>query len=96
MIDLANITPDVESMLYRTMEGECIRCLMSGNDTQCFTTQQYYNMRDVVIARMVGATREECGCPAPPLESARRQLAASGLVTEVSTDVWTLTEGVFV
>lgn len=84
---------DIEHMLFRTMEGEVIRSLLSGNDTQCFTTEQYGNARDNWIAGMVGKTRDELLVPSPPSELTRKQLRGSGLVVEVKPDIWVLSDG---
>jgi len=73
-----------------TMESEVVHSLISGNDTQCFTTKQYETARDEWIAKIVGKTREQIGIPNAPLEYARRQLAAFPTVVQVSPDVWTL------
>jgi len=84
------VTPqDVERMLFLSMEAEVIRSLMSGNDTQCFTTTQYEQARDNWIAKICGAISEQVELDVPPSELARKQLIASGLVEEVGTDVWT-------
>ena len=83
---------DVEHLLYHTMEAEVIRSLLSGNDTQCFTTSQYEEARDAWIAKVAGATRQGLGLDKPPSEFARKQLLASSLVREVSLDVWTFNQ----
>lgn len=75
-----------------TMEAIVIRRLMSGNDAQCFTTEQYQDARDEWIADMCGKTRDQLLMPKSPIEYARRQLAAFPLVVQVSTDVWTTKE----
>ncbi len=80
----------VEEMLFKSMEGECIRLLLAGNDTQCFTTQQYVDARDQWIAKITGSTRAELGLDDPPIEFARTQLRAITLVEEVRPDVWKL------
>lgn len=77
-------------MLLKTFEGEVIGRLLSGNDTCCFTTQQYADMAETVAEEWVGATRESLGVSMPPLSVRRRQLEAITNVREVSPDVWTL------
>jgi hypothetical protein len=78
----------------RTMEGEVIHRLMSGNDAQCFTTEQYGEAVDAWIAETMcnGYTRQMCGIPDPPIERRRSQLIGCGIVSEVGPDVWTLKE----
>jgi hypothetical protein len=76
------------------MEGEVIRRLLSGNDTQCFSTAQYADAVDQYIAEQVGRTRESLGMGDVPTEVRRMQLLSIGLVREVAPDVWTLAEGV--
>jgi len=68
-------------------EAEVIRRLLA-TDVGCFSTDQYAEEADKVIARMVGATREACGVPEPGREIRRKQIAGSGLVVEISPDVW--------
>lgn len=77
-----------------TMEAEVIRSLLSGNDTQCFSTQQYAERRDAWIATNCtgGATRADVGLPPCEPESVRRQIIGSGFVVEVAPDVWMLKE----
>lgn len=66
------MTPQaVERLLYLTMEGEVIRSLLSGNDTQCFTTEQFEDAKDAWIAGVTGSTREQMGLGRPPREIAR-------------------------
>lgn len=82
---------ETEALLLQTMEGEVIRSLLSGNDTQCFTTLQYVRARDKWIERFVGCSRAECGIDETEDElipGARKQLKAIGLVVEVRPDVW--------
>jgi len=87
---------DIERLLFGTMEAEVIRQLLSGNDTQCFTTKTYADARDAWIAKLTGSTRESLGITNDPnwsywhLEYARRQLAAFPTVEQVAPDVWTL------
>jgi hypothetical protein len=81
----------IETILFRTMEGEVVSRLMSGNDAQCFTTAQYVEARDKWIEEVSGATRpENLSDSAHLLHTARSQLKAIGLVVQVDTDVWTL------
>lgn len=88
-------TRQIESLLYQTMEGDCVRSLIAGNDTQCFTTQQYVDARDRWIANFTGSTRQELGLEPDGqylVKTARKQLLASQLVVEVRPEVWTLKE----
>lgn len=80
---------DFENAMRGTMEHNVITSLLSGNDTLCFTTQQYCDMRDKWIAKVTGATREELGLDQPPIEITRNQIIESRLVREVSPNVWT-------
>lgn len=72
-----------------TMEHDVISRLMSGNDTQCFTTEQYETYRDEWITAVAGATREELGLKRSSLESVRNQLIQSEMVVEVGDNLWT-------
>jgi len=81
---------EAEKLLALTVEGDAIRRLLSGNDSQCFTTEQYGEAIDAAIAVFAGATREELGLAKPAAEVRRRQLLAFSPITEVSPDVWTL------
>lgn len=78
----------IEKLMRGTMEWDVVSSLLSGNDTMCFTTEQYEDGRDAWIARIAGATREELGLDKPPIDIARKQLISSGLVKEASRDVW--------
>ena len=79
---------DVERLLFRAMETSVIRSLLAGNDTMCFTTQQYVAARDRWIAEATGSTREQLGLDLPSNEINRRQLSGSSLVKEVGPNVW--------
>jgi hypothetical protein len=79
-----------EQELLMTFEGEVIRRLLSGNDTCCFTTQQYADMAEKVCEEWIGATRQSLGVPLPSLHVRRRQLEAITNCIEVQPDVWTL------
>lgn len=87
---------DVERLLFLSMEAEVISSLLSGNDTQCFNTEQYVNARDKWIANICnGCSRESLGIDIQSendrhwhFEAARKQLRASTLVVEIESDIW--------
>lgn len=83
---------DIIDRIKLTMEYDVVNRLLAGNDTQCFTTEQYADARDAWIADMCGKTREQLLLPKAPIEYARKQLDAFPLVAQVSQDVWTLKE----
>lgn len=82
---------DVADLLITTMERDVIARLMSGNDAQCFTTEQYETVRDQWIADAFRGG-DASGLPKVPLEYARSQLRKCRRVVEVKPDVWTLAE----
>lgn len=81
----------------KTMEYEVILSLLSGNDTQCFTTKQFIDARDKWLDKVVGAgTRELIGpVDNQQLAMARDQLLAlpPQLITEVSPNTWAQPNG---
>ena len=81
---------DIEKLLFSTIEGEAIKLLLSGNDTQCFTTDQYDDAMETVCSRLAGANSKSLGMGRVPLDIRRRQLTACLLVDEVTADVWCL------
>lgn len=85
---------DVGRLLFLTMEGDVIRSLLAGNDTQCFTTQQYADAREAWCNKFIWGgkpgTRQQLNLPPPPLETSRKQLLSIGLVEEVKPDIWAL------
>jgi hypothetical protein len=89
---MAKPMTDEQILLFRTMEGEVVKRLLSGNDAQCFTTAQYVEAREKWVAEVIGVAmrREELPDPAYLLHCARNQLKAFGLVVQVKTDVWAL------
>lgn len=89
---LDSIFEELLGRAARTMEGECIRSLLSGNDTQCFTTEQFEAAKERWLTQHIGRTREELGVYTPPRSVARKQLLAIGLVVEVKPDVWTFAQ----
>lgn len=80
---------DIADLMIKTMQTDVIARLMSGNDVQCFTTEQYETARDQWIANAFrgGDVR---GLPKAPLEYARQQLRECRQVVEVTPDVWKL------
>ena len=89
---------DFMDKIKLTMEWDVIQGLMSGNDTQCFSLEQYVEARDKWITDVCGMTREGLGITESEqdrywlLEYARRQLAACPFVLEVKPGVYTFLE----
>lgn len=78
------------------MESDCIKSLLAGNDTCCFTTLDYVHARDKWINDIAGSTRESLGIGPigkHDMDSARKQLlSVPQLVREVGENVWTYPE----
>ena len=81
---------DLDKYLRYSMEAEVIKSLLAGNDTYCFSTQQYEEARENWIARQVGCTRQELDIDPPSQTMTRTQLIVTEMVDEVSDDVWVL------
>ena len=77
---------EVMSILVRAMRGQVALSLLVGNDTQCFTTEQYKKSYENKYAKyIVGIPQSALWAHISPRD---HLLSIPDTVKEVSPDVW--------